>query len=258
MITEISEITYEVGQLLLSKRDSLLDATWEGTQLKSKADIFAHEALTERLKKLNFNIPIISEEGKLPEPNSRPEKYWLIDPIDGTASFVGGYSGFVTQIALMVNHKPILAAVYAPVRNELFTAEVSMGAFLNGKKLTINNYSVANSIIDNYPEPKGITKTIYEAMNLKEYIECGSISLKICKIADGTADIFFKDIIVRDWDIAAPHLLISESGGVLRSSLGEDINYCGDYSHKGLVASSPKVCDQVVKRYLESMGDEKR
>ncbi|MBI5682427.1 MAG: 3'(2'),5'-bisphosphate nucleotidase CysQ [Deltaproteobacteria bacterium] len=239
MINEISGIVKEVGNLLLKWRNNgIIEGQWDGSQFKAKVDQMAHFALTERLKKIYPDIPIISEEDISSHYKIRPEIYWIIDPIDGTSSFVEGYEGFVTQISLIVKNLPVLAAIYAPLLELLYTAKRGHGAFLNNERLATLKNKEPKILIDNYPEPRGIARELYNDLCFARYIECGSISLKICKVADGTADVFFKNVTVKDWDIAAPHLILEEAGGVLKDNKGEEIRYTGDFTHKGIVAAS--------------------
>jgi 3'-phosphoadenosine 5'-phosphosulfate (PAPS) 3'-phosphatase len=94
-------------------------------------------------------------------------------------------------------------------------------------------------LIDNTPEPRGATQVVFERLRCTGYVESGSISLKICRIADGTADVFVKDITVRDWDIAPAHLVIGEAGGVLQGLHGAaEIAYSGSYERGGIVAAA--------------------
>lgn len=241
MLFDLSKIALEVGNLLLKwKAEGCLEGVWEGpNQFKAKADIMAHAALVKRLMVFTPDISIISEEDADSFVENRPDKYWLIDPIDGTASFVQGYTGYVTQVALIVNNHPFLAVVYAPELKLLYTSEQHRGAFLNGKRLNEKKRH-ANIIIDNYKKPRGIALDAYKYFNLNQYIECGSIGLKICKIADGTADIFIKDVTLRDWDLAAPQLILEEMGGVITDSVGEPISYTGDYIQRGVVVANNK------------------
>lgn len=251
MIDKLSHIVQEVGSLLLTWRNAdITDGKWDGSQFKASVDRMAHHALTERLHELVHDIPIISEEDPASLVTVRPSHYWLIDPIDGTASFVNGYHGFVTQVALIENHHPSMAAIYAPLLETLYTAQQGKGTFLNGKKFQIAYGKEPKVLIDNYPEPMGIIYNLYKALNFSKYIECGSISLKICKVADGTADIFFKNVTVRDWDLAAPQLVIEEAGGVIRDSNGAEIRYTGDYAHEGIIAAaSDDICMRIASWY---------
>ena len=251
MIRHLANVVYDIGALLLKWRNAeIFEGAWDGSQFKAKVDKMAHFALTERLKEIAHDIPIISEEDEMSIQENRPDCYWLIDPIDGTASFVDGFSGFVTQAALIKNGYPVMGAICAPVLDLLYLVERGQGATLNGQPLHVSSDRKPTILIDNYPEPKGITRSAYKELNFLSYIECGSISLKICKIADGTADVFFKNVIVKDWDIAPAHLVIEEAGGVLRNINGKRITYDGNYKQDGLVAAaSPNACTRVVSWY---------
>lgn len=241
MLVELARIVQDVGSEITQMRNSgVVEGRWEGTQYKTLADLRAHNLLTERLKKLAPDTPIVSEEDPAPFSGSFPDRYWLIDPIDGTASFAEGFSGYVTQVALIVNNEPRLAAIYAPALDILYVAERGRGAFANGRELYCDPNQVTGALIDNYPEPRGITRLAYDALDFTSYIECGSISLKICKVAEGIADLFFKDITVHNWDLAAPQVVLEESTGVLMDISGHEIDYSSGYEQTGIVAARTK------------------
>ena len=180
MLAELSEIVTDVGKLLLKWRAAgQFDGRWEGPhQFKAQADLLAHEALTSKLFKLAPSIPIISEENPDSWLKERPERYWLIDPIDGTASFVQGYQGFVTQVALMENGAPVLAVVWAPVLNLLYVAEKHKGASLNGSKLIVKTCFPPEKLIDNFPEPQGITLSAFTELGFKKVYRIWEYILK--------------------------------------------------------------------------------
>jgi len=251
MINNLSRIVKEVGGLLLQWRDEgVREGVWEGAQFKARADGMAHTALSNRLQTLAPDLPILSEEDESSQVLKRPDRYWLIDPIDGTASFVQGFDGFVTQVALMQAGQPCLAAINAPALALTYIAERGKGSYLNRERLALAGSGKWDVLIDNYPEPRGITGAAYTGLGFSRYIECGSISLKICKVADGTVDLFFKNVIVKDWDLAAPQLVLSEAGGVLKDIHGGDISYGHDYNHEGLIAAaSEEACRRLVDWY---------
>ena len=94
MIGPLAHIVQEVGASLLAWRAAdITDGHWDGAQFKARADKMAHQALSELLLKLTPRIPIISEEDPGSLVKERPARYWLIDPIDGTASFVTDFRG---------------------------------------------------------------------------------------------------------------------------------------------------------------------
>lgn len=238
VLTESENILIELGEKL---RFWLIsggaDGSWEGTQFKAKADTLAHEFLVSRLKKLDSSISIISEEDTDSLTSIRPDKYWLIDPIDGTASYVGGFSGYVCQIALMEHGRPILSAVYAPELKLLYSAEIHKGARLNGNLLPRITKRPSKILIDNYPEPRGIASRIYNGLKCNGYVESGSLGLKLLRVADGTADLFVKDVIVKDWDLAPADLILSELGIKVSDINGSEIVYDGTYDIKGIICA---------------------
>ena len=254
MLESLEKIVTLVGKRLLDwQLAGKKEGKWQGSQFKARADAMAHRELKKRLEKLLPGTPVISEEDPASLVSRRPERYWLIDPLDGTASFAGGFSGYVTQAAFMKNNRPELAAIFAPALGLLYTAERGKGAYLNGKKLGLSKSAPVTALIDNYPAPRGIAEKIFRAFKFKRYIESGSIALKICRVADGSAGLFVKDVPVRDWDLAAPYLVLKEARGTMTDIEGGKIGFNGDYAHKGLVAApSPALGRKVVSWYLKS------
>lgn len=251
MLSELSAIVRGVGCELIKCRDiGMVNGRWNGSQFKADADMLAHKELLRRLKLLDPRIPVISEEDPASFSRKNPYCYWLIDPIDGTASFAQGFPGFVTQVALIVQDSPYLAAVYAPVLDNLYLAKRGSGSFLNGRRLFSNPNQGMGTLIDNYPEPRGITLLAYNDLNFHRYMECGSISLKICKVAEGAADLFFKNIEVRSWDLAAPQVILEEAGGFLSDIYGQRIDYASNFEKRGVVAApSEEIAMRLVSWY---------
>lgn len=183
------------------------------SQFKARADAMAHEELTARLSRVEPGAPVLSEEGPAALGGRRPDRYWLIDPIDGTASYVHGFGGYVTQAALIEGRSPVVAAAYAPEADRCYTAVRGRGAAADGLRLrTAAPEPGAGVLTDNTPEPRGIARAAYERFGCRGYLESGSIALKLCRIADGAAHLFVKDVAVRDWDAAAPGLVLEEAG----------------------------------------------
>lgn len=235
---KLCELITDTGRAISKRRNIDADSgVWCGDQLKTIADEFAHNMLCSNLPNI-LPVPVVSEEDPSSQTNQRHKLYWLIDPIDGTRSLSDGYPGWVTQVALVENGTPVMAVIFAPDLDLLYTAKKGQGSFCNYKKLTVN---VSNSdrilLIDNFPKPRGLALEVLSGLPCTGYIESGSISLKICRVADGTADLFVKDVPVRDWDIAAPMLILNEAAGTMKTYLGEDYKFSGGFEKIGLIAS---------------------
>jgi 3'(2'), 5'-bisphosphate nucleotidase len=168
--------------------------------LKTKADIEANKLLFRYLSLATPSIPIFSEE-LAHSISDRPKKYWLIDPIDGTASWLSGFEGYVSQLALINDNQPELGMIYWPERDRLYSSSAD-GVFLNNKRLSQPSLNVPPIVIDNYPYPQGIAAVLLSRMSTHRYIECGSLGLKTIRTLAGEADIFVKSTLVRDWDMA--------------------------------------------------------
>ncbi len=227
-----------VGEQLLEwRRTGRLDGRWVGAQFKAEVDQLADAALARSLRALTPAIPIVSEEDPDSLTGLRPETYWLVDPLDGTASFAQGFDGFVVQAALMRHRRPVLAAVYAPATDEMFLAEADRGATRNGDTL-LTRQTGLTILTDNYPEPRGVARDVMHAFGIPNYLESGSIGLKICRVAQGAADVFVKDVVVRDWDVAPGHLVLTEAGGTLVDAAGDGFHFVGGFERRGLVAAA--------------------
>lgn len=226
------------GQLLQWRAEGGGRGEWQGTQFKAEADRRAHVALVNALTALAPGVAVLSEEDESSRESLRPEQYFLIDPIDGTASYAHGFPGFVTQVALIKAGHPVLAAVRAPVLELTWSAEVGGGAFVGDRRLQVRRPVGRIVVIDNYPSPRGAAELMMRGLPGTAYVECGSIALKACRVADGTADVFVKDVVVRDWDVAPADLILSEAGGYLRDVHGQAYRYNEPPEKAGLIAAA--------------------
>ncbi|MCR6672049.1 3'(2'),5'-bisphosphate nucleotidase CysQ [Devosia ginsengisoli] len=256
MIDHLQGILLELGVRLLRWRaEGAVEGVWQGTQFKAEADLRSHDFISAGLLKAWPDIPVVSEEDAASLVHPRPDRYWLIDPIDGTASFCNGFDGFVTQAALIKDKKPVLSVVHAPALGLTYCGSGDGDATCNGRVLRLEQTPPARPVlIDNYPEPRGIAQALFQGLPCGGYVESGSLGLKICRVADGTADLFVKDVVVKDWDLAPADLILRLAGGVLTTLAGEDIPYAGDYARQGIVAAANTGLAVQVDRWLKDAG----
>ena len=247
MQAELESAMRQVGARILQCREQgITGGKWEGAQFKAVADLIADECLRGELRRI-ADMPIVSEEDVSSQSANRPSEYWLIDPIDGTASFANGFPGFVCQAAWIKGGQPWLASAYAPALERMYMAERGKGATVNGQPMSVKPLNRQKlTLVDNYPEPRGVTKRLFGDLHCARYLESGSIGLKICLVAQGEADVFVKDVPLRDWDVAAPHLVLQEAGGALSQFTGRSFDYAGGYEKHGLlVASSAALLEEI-------------
>ena len=250
MVETLHEIMNHASARLLSfKHRGLFTGHWDKTQFKADVDQRMHKFLSGELSCRFPDIPIISEEDDESIVLPRPERYFLIDPIDGTASYAHGFPGYVTQLAYIQSERVVCGFVMAPELKEDYVAVIGKGAYLNGRQIWFDPNPNAEVVIDNYPEPRGFAQAIMNRYGITEYVECGSIALKACKVAAGQATVFAKDVPIRDWDIAPASLIVSEAGGYCCDVTGHCLVFDGSYEKTGIIVSrNKKECKKYVKR----------
>ncbi|MDP4840376.1 MAG: inositol monophosphatase [Alphaproteobacteria bacterium] len=236
-----------------NKKNYSSDYTISHKQVKSKADLDVNNILISGIQKISGCSVILSEEIQTSfgvREIKSADKLFIVDPIDGTASYVEGFSGYVTQLAYLEKGIPIFSLVFSPENDEMYVAYKDEGAYLNSVRLSVNRSPQNNVVfIDNTPTPNSEIKKLMNHYINASYIECGSIGLKLCKVASGEANVFFKDVIVRDWDLIPPTLILEEAGGIILSLEGKKVNYFlnQDFSHEGFIAvSSRQLVDNLI------------
>jgi len=161
----------------------------------TKADEVSHNIIVNGLKK--YNIPILSEEGKnIPyEERKNWKLFWLIDPLDGTKEFIKRNGEFTVNIALIYNNSPIFGVVYAPVIDTIyFNDEKDSFRIKNSKleKLPIKQERDTFVVVASKSHLNSETKEFIDSIQTnkkKIFISKGS-SLKLCLVAEGSADIY--------------------------------------------------------------------
>ena len=219
---------------------------------KLEADKRAHQRLAEVISRNWPDTPIISEEDAT-HVEKRPPRYWLIDPIDGTASWYGGFPGFVTQAALIENSVPVAGFVFQPAADRFFAAIKGRGASLNGARLAPLSPRDGLIMTDNTPEPHGIVAPLMSALQATGYVESGSLGLKCCLVAAGDADLFVKAVVVRDWDLAPAAAIFTEIAATLVLPDGSTYRFDGAWEKPdGFIAARNS---QIANRAVTALHD---
>lgn len=193
----------------------------------TKADLEANDFIIKNLQKNFPQIAIISEENP-DEENFKAalnDEYFLIDPIDGTSSFIKKSGEFTVNIALIKNKKPIFGVIYLPTKDEIYFTNYDEKSYKitnysqNAEKnlLKVSNKKNNLTIICTKRQPE---RSIIEAELKAKNIEISQImsissSYKFCLIAAGKADYYPRRIKICAWDIAAGHAIVNGAGGKL-------------------------------------------
>ncbi|RXK53016.1 inositol monophosphatase family protein [Oleiharenicola lentus] len=244
MITTMPNVTAAVvpvlealgRELLRWRTDDTARALHSRQDFKTEADRRADAFIKERLAVLFPGVPIWSEEDT-EHGSTRPAAYWLIDPIDGTASWYDGFPGFVTQTAFIADQVPQAGIIHCPATNQTWTARAGEGAWRNGRRLPGLLPRDRCIVVDNTPKPHGIAAELVRALPATGYRESGSLGLKAALVADGTADLFVKRVTVRDWDMAPAAVLLAETGGLLALPDGQPFGFDGPMEKPGVIVA---------------------
>lgn len=201
----------------------------------TSADLAAHKLLCEQLSQLTPDIPILSEEEANVALATREgwQRYWLIDPLDGTQEFIAGSGDFATIIALMEDNQPVMGVVYAPVSGVTYYAYSGKGAWKvadstpNLKLHTHKHESAPNSIavaISRRQDITSVTRRFNHTWNY-DLVPLGSAALKACLVAEGTVDCYLRLGPTGEWDTAATQCIVEEAGGRVLSTQLQPLSY---------------------------------
>lgn len=157
----------------------------------------------------------------------RTRHCWVFDPIDGTVNYAHGLPIFCASLALEIDGVPSVAAVYDPMREELFTAELGAGARLNGAPLHVSTTAALVDAMLCTGFPYDVHKTVDEVVALfgafvaeaRAVRRLGSAALDLCYVAAGRFDGFWEQRL-HPWDMAAGALLVAEAGGRVSTMAG--------------------------------------
>ncbi len=201
----------------------------------TEADLASHHILSHGLKLLTPNYPVLSEENfdEVKKIRCNWNTYWLIDPLDGTKEFLDNNDEFTINIALIHNHQPVIGCVYIPVTKKCYVAISGYGAFKldNGEQKSLIREANTSNIFTNRlrivaSRRTGLEKIKQLTDQIKDYeiVHIGS-ALKLCFIAENKADIYPRFGPTSEWDTAAAHCILKETGGEIFDFNGQALRY---------------------------------
>ena len=194
----------------------------------TKADLAAHRVIVDGLSQLNEQYPILSEESADISWDKRQQwqRYWLVDPLDGTKEFIKRNGEFTVNIALIENGEPVTGVVYAPVLDAMYVGDRDNGATLNDTPIQVEqNTPETLRIVGSRSHASQETTDWLEQLGKPyEMVPMGS-SLKICLVAEGKADIYPRLGPTSEWDTAAAHAVLNAAGGSITTVDGEPLRY---------------------------------
>ena len=199
----------------------------------TEADLAANRVICEGLSLFDPPAPILSEESsKAPyETRKNWDRYWLVDPLDGTKEFIKKNGEFTVNIALIEKNRPVAGVVSAPALGVTWYAAKGLGAWRKKTGEEPGRIKVCSpgdgpiKIVASRSHRGDEVDAFIEKLNRPyEVISCGS-SIKLCKVAEGAAHIYPRFGPTMEWDIAAAHIIVLEAGGIITDTAAESIIY---------------------------------
>ena len=199
----------------------------------TEADLRAHRLITAELAQLSPQLPVLSEEAAdiAFDVRRQWDRYWLVDPLDGTKEFVSRNGEFTVNIALIEGHRPVLGVVHIPVSDTTYSGIPGMGAWRSEHDRPRLPITVRRAV---RPPLRVVGSRSHGNSKLGEALEklgphelrpAGS-SIKLCLVAEGSADLYPRLGPTSEWDIAAGQAVVEGAGGqVVRISDGHALAY---------------------------------
>jgi myo-inositol-1(or 4)-monophosphatase len=217
-VPPMAEIAREAGALLMDYFRRRVAVEYKGeADLVTAADRASETLIRDRLRALWPSHDILGEEEGLVDTGS--DYRWYVDPLDGTTNFAHGFPVFCVSMGLEHKGKLIAGVVYDPTRDEMFTAEAGLGAFLNQQRIHVSaiaklNESLLATGFPSHKRHKNPNIFFYHQITLRTHgvRRAGSAALDLCSVAAGRFEGFW-EFNLNPWDTAAGVLLVEEAGG---------------------------------------------
>jgi 3'(2'), 5'-bisphosphate nucleotidase len=235
----------------------------------TNADLAVNQHITDRLYQIfGTSCGYLTEETYQQQPAALPEDWiWIIDPIDGTKEFINKTGEYAIHIALTYQQRPVLAVVALPEAEKVYQAVQGGGTHIMNRsghrqKLQVNRQTPLTEmiVIASRSHRSAALEKILSQLPCPQQIQVGSVGGKIAAILEHRADLYISQSAAsapKDWDLAAPELILTEAGGQFTQANGRSLRYNqADVSQWGcLVASSGQWHHQICASCLAATAE---
>ncbi len=234
LLEEASRIARRAGEAILEiyrEADHGVTTKSDDSPL-TRADIASHRIIAASLEELTPEIPLLSEEGADSPYDLRRswQRFWLVDPLDGTKEFIRRNGEFTVNIALVAAGTPVLGIVHVPVLERTFSGAASLGAWCrerDGEQRPIRATGTAAGdlrVAASRSHAGPHLAAFLEQLPDHRLVSMGS-SLKLCLVAEGRADLYPRLGPTMEWDTAAAHAVVTAAGGRVLDFDGRPLRY---------------------------------
>jgi len=232
LLAQLTPLIRDAGRVIMEIYATDFDVTKKGDASPvTAADERAEAVILAGLKQIAPGIPVVAEEevaaGRVPQVG---ERFWLVDPLDGTKEFISRNGEFTVNIALVERGRPVLGLVYAPAIERLFGGAEGLGAWVEdrGGRRAVTTRAVPAAGLTVVASRSHGDETALDAFlagrTVASRTNAGS-SLKLCLVAAGEADVYPRLGRTMEWDIAAGDAVLRAAGGIVNTVAGPVLQY---------------------------------
>lgn len=233
LLEQVIEICSRAGQAILEVYHSSTElevATKADDSPVTAADLGAHNILAPALAQLIEGVPVLSEEQEIPsfDERSQWQRYWIVDPLDGTKEFIRRTGEFTVNVALIENGEPVLGVVHVPVLDITYAGCKRSGAFKRTESGETEIHvrplkprleaGEAVELVASRSHGAGAVDQLVERIEARlGAVVCKNMgsSLKLCLVAEGAADLYPRLAPTCEWDTAAAQAVVEAAGGIV-------------------------------------------
>ncbi|NOZ64941.1 MAG: 3'(2'),5'-bisphosphate nucleotidase CysQ [Alphaproteobacteria bacterium] len=250
---KLYETTLEAGRKIMEIFALDFEVNYKGDKSPvTAADEAAEKIILRDLADIAPHIPVIAEEqasaGNIPDVT---DKFWLVDPLDGTKEFVKKGTDFTVNIALIEDGQPSFGIVYAPALGRMFVAkdpqtavqmDIREGRFMGAESpITVRDVPESGIVaVASKSHRDDQTNAFLEKLGVTNIVSAGS-SLKFCLVAAGEADIYPRFGPTMEWDTGAGHAVLNAAGGTVVNPDGTPFRYQKPDFRNGFFIANGKV-----------------
>ena len=231
IVENLIENFLEAGDLAIKLREKgLIKKIKSDNTPVTNGDLEVNKFISNKISYVTPDLPIISEETSENKNKQNLKNFWLIDPIDGTYDYINNLEEFTINAGLIINNRSVAGLINAPAKKRMFYSYEKGNAFefSKGKIINLSNKPAKKSknlkFISYSTNIKPEIQNIYNNLGVKENVKMKS-SLKFCVIAAGEYDGYVAEPRAYEWDIAAGHAILENSGGAVTDFEGNEILY---------------------------------
>jgi len=239
LMAPVIELALQAGEVILPFWRAGVEVTAKSDDSPvTAADLAAHHLIVAGLTALDPSIPVLSEEdANIPQSvRAGWQRWWLVDPLDGTKEFISGSEEFTVNIALIENGRVVFGVVTMPTNGRFYVGGSGLGAWRGDKDATPvtiqvrdvpapgEAFTVVASRRHSSPEQERLLAGLSASLGELQLANIGS-SLKFCLLAEGAADCYPRLAPTSQWDTAAAQGVLEGAGGEVLDLNGKAFSY---------------------------------